>query len=175
MKYLESSTLTAVCCACIVVVMAAGACGDDGDPPATPDASLHAADATPSKQDAMPAVDITQPGFLQFGDEISIIVVPSTGQVGVPFQINIMTFGGPCTSVSSTDVQYESTGVLVTPFDRTQVAAGTACPARLDRFYHMTELTFGSVGDRTVRIQGKRMWPNSDVTDVEIIHSVTIE
>jgi hypothetical protein len=102
-------------------------------------------------------------------DPPDVLVVPDTVRAGVDFQVAATTLGGGCERAGETEVDVRGGLATVTPYDYTARAA--ACTDILRFLPHTATLRFASPGEAVVRLQGRRVGPDTPRDGV----SVTVE
>ncbi len=92
-------------------------------------------------------------------DPPSALVVPDAVRAGEDFQIAATTLGGGCERAGETEVSVQGSVATVTPYDYTQRAVD--CPDLLRHLPHTATLRFASPGPAVVRLQGRRVGPDT--------------
>lgn len=128
---------------------------------------LAACTAPPSGQEP----EDRNPGILRLyqTDPPNALVVPDTVPAGVEFQLAATTLGGGCERAGETEVDVRGSVATVTPYDYT--ARAEACPDILRLLPHTAVLRFGTPGEAVVRLQGRRIGPDTPRGGV----SITVE
>lgn len=143
---LTRSRLRAAITWCAVVAVVA-ACHDDGG--VQPDTIV------------LPANIVST--FLP-GDTLAV-VTPTTARVGVPFTVDVRSWGGGCTERDSTTVRVSGRTAEVRPLVREPAPSrDQACFTIIKQFTHTAAVTFTQVGTATVRVIGRRQDDSRAVT-----------
>jgi hypothetical protein len=79
--------------------------------------------------------------------------IPDTVTAGVPFTATVHTYGDGCNRVGPTEVETDSLGLVITPYDHAGVGTGN-CPTYLQVMAHEVSLVFSTPGPATVRVRG---------------------
>lgn len=92
------------------------------------------------------------------------VEVPETVQRNQDFTVRVITYGGGCKAMGSTDVKIEGRSARIAPYDWevTRMAPGKACTDDLVRYAHTATLHFSDVGTAQVGIRGRRK-PSGDL------------
>jgi hypothetical protein len=107
-------------------------------------------------------------GLIEIVGDPAVIEAPASVAVGERFLVQIVSFGGGCTSIERTDVALANDGADIRPFDRT-VIQDDSCTNNLAPFSHEAKLAFESSGTKTIRIHGRRMIsPGYEVIEVPL-------
>lgn len=118
-------------------------------------------------------------GILVFGDGEPVGVIdplPETGEVGVPMDLVIHTLAATnCTSPLETSVQVEGSVATIRPFDVTRIDAGRTCTDELRVLNHPVSLEFGSAGEATIRVEGRRVTSGGLEEPVMVEETIAIE
>jgi len=96
-----------------------------------------------------------------YGDPV-VLSAPDTVQVGVPFEISIVTYGNGCLSEGETQVRVRGLQVDVTPYDIHSGAA--ACDDILNYFPHRVTLALPTPGLAHLLFHGKQEPDNLRIT-----------
>lgn len=135
--------------ACLSLLLLAGACIEL----ATPD---------PREGDELPAILETQA-------DTPRVTAPASVRAGQFAQLEVTTFGDACTEFGRTAVSTAGSTADVRPYDRYRT--GTGCPGAQRLIRHPVQLRFDDVGTATVRIHGRRMPGDVDIT---VTRTITI-
>ena len=108
-------------------------------------------------------------GVIDSGGQLGPLVVPSTANAGVPFDITIATYGGSgCIHPDQSEISYHGSSVAITPYD--SMAVDPPCLPDWHRYARTVQLTFGASGPVTVSLRGRG--PGSQKLIVEHVVSV---
>jgi hypothetical protein len=97
-----------------------------------------------------------------FNQDDPRIATPDTVVAGVPFAIEVTTYGDGCTRRGETEASFTGRRVVVTPYDYVSVAR-EHCEDILLEFLHAVEVEFLESGPVRVEVLG-RDWPLGKVT-----------
>lgn len=111
-------------------------------------------------------------GTVAFYSEPVEIDVPHTVQAGVPFPVQVRTYGGGCERIGPTEVTSRDGGALVVPRDFTTTGPGIACADVLKWFDHEAQVVLQTPGSSTVTIRG-RVEPDDRIED--FVRTVVVE
>lgn len=101
-------------------------------------------------------------GVIAFYDMGVTIGAPDTVQMGVPFEISIMTYGNGCMSEGATEVRVRGLQVDVTPYD---IHSGArVCTDILNSFPHKTTVTLPTPGLARFLFHGEQTPENHRIT-----------
>src|SRR5687768_14439338 len=92
-------------------------------------------------------------GVIETGPDPALIVVPDSAKRGEPARAFIRTYGSMCMSVEATEVSITEDGAEITPYDRRTPGK---CVAALVQFSHEAEVSFETLGLKTIRVTGRR-------------------
>lgn len=92
-------------------------------------------------------------------DPPSALVVPDTVRAGVDFPVAATTLGGGCERAGETEVSVSGGLATVTPYDYTVRTA--SCTDILRFLPHTATLRFATPGRAVVRLQGRRVGPDT--------------
>jgi hypothetical protein len=92
-------------------------------------------------------------------DPPAALVVPDTVRAGVDFQVAATTLVGGCERAGETEVEVRDRLATVTPYDYT--ARTASCTDILRFLPHAATLRFASPGEAVVRLQGRRVGPDT--------------
>lgn len=106
-----------------------------------------------------------------YGDSSGVLEAPSSVRAGFDFPIEVVTYGGGCTSAAGASVRYRGSVAVVVPYDNWRVPVGLGCTDNLTRPARTVTLRFTEPGVATIRVEGRRE-PESERTAVE--QSVTV-
>ncbi|HEX8275090.1 MAG TPA: hypothetical protein VF615_20825 [Longimicrobiaceae bacterium] len=87
------------------------------------------------------------------------LAAPDTVRAGVDFQVTATTLGGGCERAGETEAQVGGGVAVVTPYDYTEL--GVDCPDILRHLHHAATLRFPAPGKAVVRVQGRRVGPDT--------------
>jgi hypothetical protein len=99
-------------------------------------------------------------------DPPGALVVPDTVRAGVDFQVAAITLGGDCERAGETGVDVRCGVATVTPYDYT--ARTASCTDILRFLPHTPMLRFAPPGEAVVRLQGRRVGPDTPRDSVAI-------
>jgi hypothetical protein len=106
------------------------------------------------------------------GDTLAV-VTPNTARVGVPFTVDIRSWGGGCTERDSTTVRVSARTAEVRPLVREPAPSREqACFTIIKQFTHTAAVTFEQAGTATVRVIGRRQ---DDGRAVTVTRTVTVQ
>jgi len=92
-----------------------------------------------------------------------VIDGPVSGSAGVPLQFIVSTFGNSCVSAAGAKVAVGGLLATVTPYDQ-EYRGPLACLDYLKAYPRSITIVFDSVGDATVRVQGRSSYQAGLVT-----------
>lgn len=106
------------------------------------------------------------------GDTLAV-VTPAVARVGVPFTIDIRSWGGGCTERDSTTVRVSGRTAEVRPLVREPAPSrDQACFTIIKQFTHTAAVTLTQAGTATVRVVGRRQ---DDGRAVTVTRTVTVQ
>lgn len=93
------------------------------------------------------------PGDIKFGLDGPLLEIPATGAAGVPFLVQISTYGNGCVEHEATDVEVISSDLaVVTPLDRVRTSG--VCTMEIKFIGHRADVRFDTPGNKTVLFRG---------------------
>ncbi len=95
------------------------------------------------------------------------LAAPDTVQAGVDFQVTATTLGGGCERQGETETEVRGSVATVKPYDYTDVGA-EACTDILKFFPHTATLRFATPGEALLRVQGRRVGPDTPSEGVPV-------
>lgn len=102
------------------------------------------------------ATTVLRPAAIAFYGDTVVATVPDSARVGVPFVVQVRSFGGGCTVQDQTGVAVRGRRVDVRPLVREPGPASTgACSAILLAFTHSAPVTITEPGDATIVVYGR--------------------
>lgn len=120
-------------------------------------AALAACTGSPSAEDP----EERRLGILRLyqTDPPGALLAPDTVRAGTDFQVTATTLGGGCERAGETEAQVSGGVATITPFDYTEI--GVDCPDILRHLPHTATLRFAAPGEAVVRVQGRRVGPDT--------------
>lgn len=101
-----------------------------------------------------------------------MVEVPSSVGTGDPFNVVLITYGGACTSLDSTEVTLEADSAAIAPYNRQRITG--ACPLNIELIPHSAQLVFDTPGAKEIVINGRK-GAAGELTDVRHTVSVVVE
>jgi hypothetical protein len=106
---------------------------------------------------------VVEVGIIEYyNDPLRVQVVPPLTR-GVPFVVNVLTYGSRCTSVEATDVEIEGDLATITPYDRRHLGG---CVAVLVQLGHPAEITFDTPGMKAIRVIGRKLTSGPEMDEL---------
>lgn len=99
---------------------------------------------------------VTRPGSISFYDQPERVTVPDTVTAGVPFTVEVDTYGGGCASEGETRVEVTELATRVSVFDQDFIPRDGACTDPLLTFTHQATVRFSRAGTATLQVRGRR-------------------
>lgn len=101
---------------------------------------------------------VIEPAIIEFYSNPLMIEAPSTARTGESFLVTVMAYGGGCIVAERTDVEPSDDAFDVIPLHRRHIPdEDGGCTQELRLFRHSVALAFHSAGNKTIRIQGRRL------------------
>ncbi len=105
------------------------------------------------------------------------LTAPDTVQVGESFEVEVRTVAANgCYEADRVETERDALLIEVTPYDRDQTDAETACPHVIGLLKRTLDLQFDAPGEALIRLNGQRVigsdFSNRDDTVIE--HDVTV-
>jgi hypothetical protein len=120
-------------------------------------------------------IDEIRLGVLRYsGESEDVFELPAQITSGEPFVLLIRTYNGACDAQERVDLEYGDAQVVVSPYVRTTIPPGTACPSLLTRLEHTPEITFDVPGEHEILIRGRAVGASVDV-DITRAFRVAVE
>jgi hypothetical protein len=102
------------------------------------------------------AVTVLRPAAIAFYGDTIVATVPDSARVGVPFLVQVRSFGDGCTQQDQMGIAVVGRRVDVRPLVREPgPASQVACPAILLTFTHSAPVTVMEAGTATVIVHGR--------------------
>jgi hypothetical protein len=99
---------------------------------------------------------VLRPAALAFYGDSVAVTVPDSARVGVPFTVQVRSFGDGCTEQGQTGIAVSGRRVDVRPLVREPGPASQAvCPAILLTFTHSASVTISESGTATIVVHGR--------------------
>jgi len=118
------------------------------------------------------AVTVLRPAAIAFYGDTVVASVPDSARVGVPFLVQVRSFGGGCTAQDQTGIAVVGRRVDVRPLVREPgPASQVACPDILLTFTHSAPVTITEPGIATVVVHGRA---EPGATSVSVTRTVRI-
>lgn len=119
------------------------------------------------------AVTVLRPAAIAFYGDTIVAIVPDSARVGVPFIVQVRSFGDGCTVQDQTGIAVAGRRVDVRPLVREPgPAADQACPAVLLTFTHSAPITLTEAGTATIVVHGRSEPGASSVSVMRTVHVV---
>ena len=88
--------------------------------------------------------------------EVVQITVPTTVQRGVPFEVEVLTYGGGCIDQGETEVEVQGLNASVTPYDYLVTPPpGVVCTLIFEYYPHRANLQFDTSGTAEIVFHGQ--------------------
>jgi hypothetical protein len=87
------------------------------------------------------------------------IEVPSSVRRDELALVRVTTYGNSCVSIEDTEVDITATGAEITPYNRT---TPPTCTADLRLFKHEAQVSFNTLGTKTILVTGRSLDYRSD-------------
>lgn len=97
-----------------------------------------------------------------------VLVVPDSARVGVGFEVTVTTFGGGCDRAGEIEAEIRGLVATLHPYDYTRKDGGAVCEPGVRRLPRTTTLRFAEPGNALIRMQGRRVGPNTPPGGVTI-------
>lgn len=102
------------------------------------------------------AVTVLRPAALAFYGDSVAVTVPDSARVGVPFLVQVRSFGDGCTQQDQTGIAVVGRRVDVRPLVREPSPVSQAvCPAILLTFTHTAPVTITEPGTASIVVHGR--------------------
>ena len=103
-------------------------------------------------------------GIIDAGQTLTdVIAGPVSGSAGVPLQFTVSTFGNSCISAAGAKAVVDGLLATVTPYDH-ECRGPLACLDYLKAYARSVSVVFDTVGDATVRVEGRSSYQAGLVT-----------
>ena len=96
---------------------------------------------------------------------------PDTLQVGTQGTVTVITHGNGCVRAGPTRLAVDDTRAIVEPYDSVRVGADVVCNDILREFTHTVGVVFAAPGTKTLRVIGRRL---PDETEITIDREITV-
>ncbi len=93
-------------------------------------------------------------GTLEYYGDPFQATVPATAEVGRPFAVTVITYGGSCLEKGETTVEIEGLRAEIRSYDYDTTPINGACPDDLQFHDHTATVTFAEVGEAEVVFYG---------------------
>ena len=107
-------------------------------------------------------------GTIEYYGDPFRVTVPATAEVGRPFEVTVMTYGGSCLEKGETTVRTEGLRAEIRPYDYDTTPVTGACPDDLQFHNHTASITFAEVGEAEVVFYGLK---KDGTTTVNVSHT----
>ncbi|HEU4562711.1 MAG TPA: hypothetical protein VFS20_33080 [Longimicrobium sp.] len=104
-------------------------------------------------------------GTVEFHADPVRIVAPATVQAGVPFTVQVTTYGGGCVTQGDTEAAVTGSEAQVTVYDMVyEPRPNEGCTMELRMFEHTATLQFAQAGPATLRVRGWKEPAGQEIT-----------
>ena len=112
-------------------------------------------------------------GTIQFHSDPVWIVAPASVQAGVPFTVQVITYGGGCVTQGDTEAAVTGSEAQVTVYDWvTEPGPNEACTLELRWFEHTATLQFAQAGAATLRVRG---WERPAQQEITVTRQIVVQ
>ena len=111
-------------------------------------------------------------GTLEHYDDPFQAIVPVTAEVGRPFAVTVITYGGSCLKKGETTVETEGLRAEIRSYDYEITPVNGACPDDLQFHDHTATVTFAEAGEAEVVFYGLK---KDETGAVNVSHTRTLE
>lgn len=112
-------------------------------------------------------------GTIQFFGDPVRIVAPATVHAGVPFTVQVITYGGGCVTQGDTEAAVTGSEAQVTVYDWVvDPGPNGACTLELRMFEHTATLQFAQAGAATLRVRG---WEEPGRQEITVTRQIVVQ
>ena len=104
------------------------------------------------------------------------VVVPDSARAGAELRVTVTTVGGGCDRGGEMEVEMRGLVAVLVPYDYTQRERDGTCPSVVQRFPRTATLRFAQPGNALIRVQGRRIGPDTPPggVPIQVEKSVTV-
>lgn len=112
-------------------------------------------------------------GTIQFHADPIRITAPANVRAGVPFTVQVITYGGGCVSQGDTAAAVTGSEAQVTVYDRAHDPGPNAvCTMELRMYEHTATLQFAQPGAATLRVRG---WKEPEQEEITVTRQIVVQ